>query len=288
MIKTEAKQLIHETYNWFPEDSTGRLILKSFKLEEYNSDAYAAPVPFSKLTESDEWKLAKDNAAVTARIRYVQEAMDTKQFPLRSSVYIMHEKGFCFLILGTNQVAVIRERRSQGGLQRVTLDFNATDKSDELPRFGKGELVSMSASSPVKGWLYLFSVDANRVVTPIYPGEGRLSDINLSQNSRISISDAANEAMRREALHQSKPHIPLCYCGDTVGFERFVAMVIHADNPVPVTISHLRSCFPLPFLFAHEIIHRGAGYSPTDSCNDFASLSLDQIAIGTLDYYYEG
>lgn len=282
----DAQQVIREAISWFPADSTGRLILKSFALDEYNGEAFAPPVPFSKFTDLDEWTLSEDNAGVSARIRHIQESMDTREFPFRSSVYLTHEKGYCFLIIGTEQVGVIRERRERGGLPNVTLSFEGKDGMDNLPRFGKGDLVKITASSPVRGWLYLFSVDANRVITPVYPGEGKASDIILSQNTRINITDKVNEAINKKAEHQ-QPR-PLCYCGSSQGMERVIALVVKGEDPVPVTISHLRSRFPLPFLFAHEQKHKGMGYSPTDSDNDFTALSLERIAIGTLDYFYEG
>lgn len=284
----DAQQVLREAVKWFPEDSAGRIILKSFELDEYYGEVFAAPVPFGNFTEQEEWTQSKDSGSVTAQIRRMQESMDTREFPLHSSLYLTHEKGYCFLILGTDQVDVIRERREQGGLANVTLSFKGEGKTDELPRFGKGDLVQVAASTPTKGWLYLFSVDADRVITSIYPGEGQVSDIALSQNTRIDITEKLNEAMRKEARRQNKEYMPLRYCGDTAGLERVIAMVVEGDDPVPVTIAHLRSRFSLPFLFAHEQRHKGMGFGSIDSENDFASHPLDKIAIGTLDYYYEG
>lgn len=281
----DAQQLVREAVNWFPEGSTGRAILESFGLDEYNGEAFAPPIPFCKFTEKADWTLSRDTASVSARIRHIQESMDTREFPLRTSIYLTHEKGYCFLIIGTEQVSVVRERREQGGLPNVTLSFEGIDGAD-LPKFGKGDTVNITASSPIRGGLYLFSVDANRVISPVYPGEGIISDITLAQNTRTSITDKINEAVVRKSQHQ-KP-LPLRYCGDSGGMERIIALVVGGDDPVPVTISQLRSRFPLPFLFAHEQKHKGMGYSPTDSKNDFASRPLDQIAIGTLDYYYDG
>jgi hypothetical protein len=81
---------------------------------------------------------------------------------------------------------------------------------------------------------------------------------------------------------------PLKFCGTTEGYERIVAMVVGSENPIPVTIAHLRSRFPLPFLFAHLQRHRGVGYAQVADGNDFLSRPLSKIAIGTLDYYYKG
>ena len=285
MKKHEAEELVRAAENWFPEDSAGRLIMASFEVEEYNGEAFAAPMPFSRFTDQAEWTQSKDSGSVTAQIRRMQESMDANRFPLRTSVYLTHEKGFCLLILGTEQVDVTRARKEQGGLFNVTLSFEEPE-SDELPRFGKDDLVNISASSPVRGWLYLFAVDADRLITPVYPGEGERSDILLSQNSRCNITDKINAARKAESKFAEPP--PLSFCGDSGGVERIVALVADTNDPLPVTIAHLRSRFPLSILFAHEQRHRGIGYSLTDSKNDFSSLPLDQIAIGTLDYYYEG
>lgn len=288
MKKTEAKQLIKEAYKWFPEDSAGRVILGSFEVDEYNNEAFATPIPFSKFANQDAWTLDKDAGSVTARIRHIQESMDTREFPLRTSVYLSHEKGYCFLILGTEQVDLIRRKKAAGGLANVTLNFEGVEKPapNTCPIFRAGDLVDVSASSPLKGWLHLFSVNADRVITPVYPGEGKQSDILLSQNTRCNITDKINSAIRQKTKHVEAP--PLRYCGNATGPERIVVMVVGSEDPLPVTIAHLRSRFPLPFLFAHEQRHRGMGYSLTDSDHDFSALLLEKIAIGTLDYYYEG
>lgn len=282
-----AQQVIREAVNWLPKDSAGRIILESFELDVYNDEAFAIPIPFNRFTELKEWGLAKDNAAVTARIRYIQESMDTREFPLRTSLYLTHDKGFCILALGNEQVEIIRRKKEDGGLQNVTLSFSEKRDSDKVARLNKGELFSVKASSPIDGWLYLFVVDANRIISSVYSGEGRVSEVHLPQNTPVEISTRVDEVRKLEAIRQDKPHIPLRYTGDKEGIERIVAMVIKNETPVPVSLAHMRSRFPLPVLFAHEQRYKGMGDGAINSTNDFSSLSLDQIAIGTVDYYYD-
>ena len=280
----DAQQVIREAIKWLPEDSAGRVILKSFELNEYNGEAFAPPIPFSRFTQLDEWTLSTDNAAVTARIRHIQESMDTRGFPLCASLYLTHEKGYCVLVLGTEQVDVIRRQREYGGLPNVTISFPDRHDGENLPRFCKGDLVELSASSPLRGWLYLFCVDADRIISPVYPGEGERSEIRLTQNSRCNIMDKINAAIKAKTKFQE--HKPLRYSGHSEGYERIVVLVVDSENPVPVTISQLRSRFPLPLLFSHEQRHKGIGYQPINAMNDFMAMPLERVALGSADYYY--
>ncbi|MDF7826846.1 hypothetical protein P4B35_22655 [Pontiellaceae bacterium B12227] len=290
MDKIEASQLIRNTRAWFMEnageDAVYGAVLDAFDLDEFNGEAFAIPVPFTHLLEHPLMQ-GKNIKGLDSQIRRMQDKMDGDQFPLRTSIYLKSVKGYCYLILGTEEVSVVRLKKEDGGLENVTLSFDDADfDKGELPAFGKGDLFNLSASSPIKGWLYLFAIDASRVIVPVYPGEGAKSEIWISKNSRLDVSDKINECISKSST-QVKPE-PLKFCGEKEGFERVLAMVVGTEQAIPVTVSHLRSRFPLSFLFAHLHKHKGMGYSPIDSDNDFSSLSLGKIAIGTVDYYYKG
>lgn len=291
MNKLEANQLITETKKWIHRETNGnvnnKIILGAFKVGQSEGQAFAIPVSFDVLTKNADWTGSKANRDVAARIRAIQAKMDEHLCPWRTSVYLTHEDGICFLLLGTDQVDVVRRSKALTGcLPNVTLSFeNASEGSNgSVPCFKKGQLLEISASSPIKGRLYLYSIDANRIITPVYPPEGRSSLIKIAENSKRNLNEEINERIEEESIYDDED--PLKFCGNAKGHERLVAVVL--ARPVPMTIAHLKSRLPLPKLYSYEQQHKGVGKGRTNSSSDFSSLSLEQIAIGTLDYYYEG
>lgn len=283
MTKKEAEQLIKEVKNWFPENSPGRHIMSLFKVDEHGNEVFARPISFSELAK---WQWSKKPENIANQIRAIQKYMDTEQCPFKASIYLTHKKGTCFLVLGTEQTSLIRKQKEKGKLQNVTLSFEGhTGSPEELPKFQQGDLVNITASSPIKGWLHIFCVEADRSTSPVYPGEGKASAIFLSQNASCNISDKINKEFSK--ITGPKPPKPLHFLGESKGPEQFVVLVVDSPTSIPVTIAHLKSRVPLPFMFSHEK-HRekGVGWCPVTSENDFSSLPLDKLAIGTLDYYY--
>ncbi len=291
MTKTEALQLIFETKMWMHKHSkrgateSYKTIFDSFEIDEIGGKAVAAPIPFEKFTSKREWSQSKAPKSVASQINRLQEKMDGDLFPLRSSVYLIHEGGYCFLFLGEGDVSMIRLWKKDGRPSGVTLSFEkTTGEKDGLPCFKKGDDIELSASSHLKGRVYLYCIDSGNVITPIYPSEGKCSELKISQNLKKPLSGEVHELIQKESPHVNVP--PLKFSGNATGKERVVAIV--TEKSVPVTIAHLKSRIPLPLLYSHELKTKGIGESQTDSTNDFDSLTLEQIAIGTLDYYYDG
>ncbi len=289
MTKPEALQLIFQTKTWLRERSkegakeSFEIIFDSFEIDEIGGKAVAAPVPFEKFTSKPDWPQSKESKSVASQINRIREKMDGDLFPLRSSVYLIHEDGRCFLFLGESDASTIRLWKEDGRPKGVTLSFDkAASEKEGLLNFTAGDNVEISASSHLKGWIYLYCIDANQIITPIYPAEGKRSELKISQNLKKNLSDEVNDLIQKESPHHTVP--PLKFGGNAAGIERIVAMV--TEKPVPVTIAHLKSRIPLPLLYSHELKTKGVGESRTNSTNDFDSLTLDQIAIGTLDYYY--
>lgn len=288
MKKIEARQLLAEVTKWVLQKTEGNpsydVILGSFNVDENNGDAFAVPVSFDALTAHPDWEGSTKDKDVASKIRAIQAKMDEFLCPQRMSVYLTHEDGYCFLILGTEQADVVRKWKKGGRPQGVTLSFdNPASTAEGFPCFKEGELVKLSASSPLKGWVYLFCIDADRTITPVYPAEGQESELSISQNSVKYLSDEINALIRKKSPFTKTQ--PLKFTGQAAGKERIVAVV--TEKPVPMTIAHLKRRIPLPLLYSHEQISRGVGESQTDSTCDFNSLRLNQMAIGTLDYYYQ-
>jgi len=288
MKKTEAEQLLVELKKWVlreaEENPSYDVIMGSFKVDENNGDAFAIPVSFDALTAHPKWEGSTKDKDVSSKIRAIQAKMDEYLCPQRTSVYLTHEDRYCFLILGTEQADVVRAWKKEGRPQGVTLSFdNSASTAEGVPCFQAGELVKLSASSPLRGWVYLFCIDANRIITPVYPVEGQESELAISQNSVKFLSDEINALIRKKSPFTNTQ--PLKFTGQAAGKERIVAVV--TEKPVPMTIAHLKRRIPLPLLYSHEQKSKGIGESQTNSTCDFNSLRLNQMAIGTLDYYYQ-
>ena len=159
----------------------------------------------------------------------------------------------------------------------MSLEFHGVPRNP-IPSFKSGDEFFLNGSSPVHGWVYLFSIDADRNLDPVYPRDGERSGIRLSRNAKKDLSAAIN-AKIAPTLH---------FEGSAVGMERLVVVVVDTEEAIPVTCAHMRSIFPLSVLFAHEQRTRGLAPAAGPRELTFDRLGLNQIAIGTLDYYYEG
>lgn len=282
MDATGAKKLIEATKEWFQQTAKTinpryEIILNGFTVEDLNGEAFALPVPFSVLWEHPEWgAFSNTESSFEELIRRMQKKMEHEQYSQRDSIYITHSDKCCVLILGTENVAFYKKTKEPGALPKVKLSFCGPKKDEgKLPSFSTGDLIEIEGRSPLKGWVYAFSINANREIYPMYPGEGERSEVYVSQNSDAIFSDRILKAMGTT--------LPWRFSEGKAGPERFVLMVL--TDKVPVVTAHLRRCIPVPLLFAHEVKTKGASQLQG---NIFDQLRLDQVAIGTLDYYFEG
>ncbi|VGO13876.1 hypothetical protein PDESU_02433 [Pontiella desulfatans] len=281
MTKSIAKRMIADLKQWFvinyPDEDKYQILLRTLKYGGSDDEAFIHPFPL--YSETDNAKPSRD------LIDEMQEQMDNTTCPLRTSVRLLHEDGLGFVVLGTEAVdMILRHNGLSNCLRKVylTFDKNKYAKGD-IAHFSQGDILTLEARSPLKGYMHLFHIDTNRILSPIYPGEGEISSLQVSQNFPQVLTDKINSRVKAES--RGVIPTPLKFYNVDTGRARIVAVVL--KEQVPMTCSHLKQRLPLPKLYSHELKYK-VGLDHVNSSNDFLSLELDQIAIGTLDYYYEG
>lgn len=278
MTVKDAEKLLKAAIRFFQDGTGGRSgpesVIEVLTLEEYQNEAFIPALSFNQLREKIGWDESKGDGAIEEMIRRMQRRIEQDPFSRAAELIITHSKKFLIVIIGSENVAQYRV----GFPQNVPLAFDGYSK-DIVPTFQKGDACVFGGRSPIRGWVYLFSIDAARNISAVYPGEGAKSEINVSRGQKVPFSEEINKKL---------PH-PLYFNGDTTGLERLVVVIVHTPEAIPVTCAHMRSRFALPVLFAYEQKTKGVppGVGPPGT-KTFDQLPSNQIAIGTLDYYYEG
>jgi len=248
--------------------------------KEFNGRFYVAPVSFSKITGVPKRERTDADKKLERQIGVLNERLHEKEFVYSNEMHLTHYDKFIFLILGKEEIQQYRDIRQR--INKVNLSFAGHNKYTEPPpTFTFDSDVNLKIKSQEEGWVYLFHIDANGTRSLVYPFEGDVSEIHVSVNTELNLSKEINDKRGKlEALKfRSKPSGP----------ERLVALVLKADIALPVVVSHLLHFIPYDLLFSHEERSKsGIGGGRVNSDNDVTSLSLDQVAIGTLDYFNEG
>ncbi|VGO12628.1 hypothetical protein PDESU_01181 [Pontiella desulfatans] len=282
MTINDAQELIRTAVRFFQTETKTLtpqgVILHSLKLEEHDKEAFVIPVSFSEITSHDKWTLKTNDSSVSEVIRRMQDKMTSEGFERRAEILFTTSRHFLIVIIGTENIATYQTR----SYASVTLRFSGVGKND-IPTYRRGDALIIEGSSQIKGWVYLFAIDNQRKLSAVYPGEGKCSQIRISARQGVPWSKRINDEL---------PH-DLYFAGKGKGMERFLIVVVNTDTdegmdkPVPVSCAHVRGLYPLPVLFAHEVKMRGVERTEP-SLVTFDELEPEQIAIGTLDYYYEG
>lgn len=290
MDAIDARTVLENAVEYFrktPETETYGLILSQFDVVGVKDQALAVPILMSQVAHHPEWKTSKDKQAVTVLVNRLQKVIDSPEFPFRSCMSLVHKNSRLDMVFGTERAKLAREKKKDGGLTNVSLSFDGAFSTNKFPVFRPGEEANISISSSLKGWIYLYCVDAGMEISPIYPAEGMPSNIRVSQNHKFCVTDKVNEEIRQSSPYEKQRKV--CFEGQNEGLERIVAVVVDAEYAPPVTLSQIRDSFPTHFLFGHflEARSKGVGSSFITSENDFTSLSTDRIAIGSIDYIYQ-
>lgn len=235
---------------------------------EHHGKWYVTPVRF----EDPSWR---QNNRMNDLVRQMNNKLKHTDFRLRGEVLIAHVRNVCYLIIGREEIFKFHASRNR---EKISVKLAQTDRYT-VPEFMRGDEIDLKINSQQKGWLYLFCIDSEGVIDPVYPQKfGKKSDVKISMNAEFNYSEFANERRKELGLDEWK------FSGKTSGFERVFAMTVDEEHPIALDEQYILANYSYQLLFAHRKVARGMGEVPD---SDIINLDHEDTAIGFADYYYD-
>lgn len=243
---------------------------------EHNGSWHAAPVSFETLQNDDAWGDRSCSYDYMIRlVHQMNEKLDHPDFSLRGEVLIAHAKHVCYLIIGHGEIFKFHASRDR---EKVTVKLGQAERYT-IPNFARGDEVELKITAQQRGWLYLFCIDSEGMINPIYPKSfGVKSDIRVSTNTEFDYSGLANKRRKEKGLDKWK------FSGETPGAERVFAVTVNSEYPIALDEQYLLANYSYQLLFAHLRVSKGLGEIPDI---DIINLDHTDIAIGFADYYFQ-
>ena len=259
------------------EDNTAyKVFFNHVKPVEHNESWHALPVCFESLHDDDAWgDRSRSYDYMVRLIRQMNEKLKHPDFSLRGEVLIAHAKHICYLVIGREEIFKFHASRDR---EKVTVKLGQGDRYT-VPEVKCGDEIELKIISQQRGWLYLFCIDSEGAIDPVYPQEfGKKSDVKISTNVEFNYSEFVNGRRKDQGLGKWK------FSGAISGSERVFAVTIDSEHPIALDEQYILKNYSYQLLFAHRRVSRGVGGVPDA---DIINLNHGDITIGFADYYYD-